>query len=192
MKNNTLSNELFYKKAIKEHGISPKGVHWNNKDSQYKRFEVLYKLIKKDIHDCVIVDAGCGFGEFYNFVLDKKQKPKKYIGIDCYDQMVDIAKTRFLNVEFFVLDVLNDELPQADYYIASGSLNILSKELFYDFIRKCYKASSKGFAFNFLKKRSFNNVKIDEVLAFCSSLSENIKTKNDYLDNDFTILMLKS
>lgn len=152
MKNNTLSNELFYKKAIKEHGISPKGVHWNNKDSQYIRFEILYKLLKKGIHDSVIVDAGCGFGEFYNFVLDKKQKPKKYIGIDCYDQMVDIAKTRFPSIDFFELDVLNDDLPQADYYIASGSLNILSKELFYEFIQKCYGASSKGFAFNFLKK----------------------------------------
>jgi len=68
------TNQLFYEKAIKEYGISAQGVHWINKSSQYKRFEILHKLIKKDIKNSSIVDAGCVIGEFYNYLLEKNIK----------------------------------------------------------------------------------------------------------------------
>jgi len=45
--------------------------------------------------------------------------------------------------------------------------------------------------FNFLKNKSFNNIKLEEVISFSSSLTNKIATKNDYLDNDFTIFMIK-
>lgn len=191
MQNILQTNQLFYEKAIKEHGISAQGVHWINKSSQYKRFEILHKFIKKYIKNASIVDAGCGFGEFYNYLLEKNIKVKKYIGLDCYYEMIKKSKKRFPDQCFMEVDILNDTLPIADYYLASGSLNILNKDQFYLFIKRCFEASNKGFAFNFLKKRSFNNIKIEEVMSYCSSLSDTIKTKNDYLDNDFSILMMK-
>lgn len=58
-------NTLFYKKAIDKYGISAQGVHWNSEFSQYKRFEVLTSFIKDSIKDSSIIDAGCGFGEYY-------------------------------------------------------------------------------------------------------------------------------
>ena len=70
-------NHTFYKSAIKKHGISAKGVHWNSQFTQYKRFEILTNFIKNEIQNSLIVDAGCGFGEYYNYLFDN-QFIKKY------------------------------------------------------------------------------------------------------------------
>ena len=71
-------NNEFYKKSIKRHGISAQGVHWNSDFSQYKRFEILSDFIRKDIKESSIIDAGCGFGEYYNYLFDNNLKPKSY------------------------------------------------------------------------------------------------------------------
>ena len=57
-------NRKFYEKAIKKHGISAQGVHWNSEFTQYKRFEILTSFIKDIIKQSSIIDAGCGFGEY--------------------------------------------------------------------------------------------------------------------------------
>jgi hypothetical protein len=115
----------------------------------------------------------------------------EYIGIDCEEEMIKISKNRFENISFYQKDVLCDTLFPADYYVCSGAMNILKKNDFYQFIEKCFSYSNKGFVFNFLKNKSFNNIKIEEVLSFCSSFTSQIQTKNNYLDNDFTIFMIK-
>ena len=185
-----ISNALFYKKAIEEYGISAQGVHWNSKHTQYKRFEIITKLIKKDISSSNIIDVGCGFGEYYKYLKINNKLPKKYEGIDCEDDMIQTAKKRFPSSYFYKKNVLIDSLENADYYVCSGALNILDKKDFFLFITRCFKASNKGFIFNFLKLDSFNNLTINEVLNFCHNLTTNIQTKDSYLNNDFTVLLL--
>ena len=110
-------NQHFYKNSIKRHGISAQGVHWNSTHNQYLRFEVLTDFIKEDIPTSSIVDAGCGFGEYYNYLFDNHLKPESYIGIDCEIQMINLASKRFLNTQFFLKNILEDNLFIADYYI---------------------------------------------------------------------------
>jgi len=184
-------NKEFYQKSINKYGISSLGVHWNSKHSQYKRFEILTKFIKKDIKSSTVVDVGCGFGEYYKYLELNNMLPKKYYGFDCEKDMIDICQKRFPTHNFKQQNILTDNLIDADYYICSGALNLLNLEEIYTFITKCYKASNKAFLFNFLKFRTFNNVKTEEIILFCDYLSKQIKTKTGYLDNDFTIVMVK-
>lgn len=184
-------NKAFYKKVINKYGISSRGVHWNSQESQYKRFEVLTKFIKKEISTSTIIDAGCGFGEYYNYLFDNNLKPKEYIGIDCEEEMISLASKRFLNVEFYINNILEDKLLKADYYICSGAMNILNKEEVFLFIERCYIHSDKGFLFNFLKQDSFNNISINSVLTFCKTLCKNINIKDNYLENDISIFLKK-
>ena len=102
---------------------------------------MIYKLIKDDFISSTIIDAGCGFGDFYNLIC------KNYMGIDLMEEMIDLSLNRFPHVDFRVMDILKDDIPIADFYIASGSLNILNKELFYSFIKKCFEHSKKRFCF---------------------------------------------
>jgi len=186
-----MDNNKFYQTAIKEFGVSAQGVHWNSKYTQYKRFEILTKLIKKDIKSSSLIDVGCGFAEYYNYLQNNNRIPSKYIGIDCEDEMVKISRKRFPNQEFYKQNILYDDLINADYYISSGALNILTIDEINIFIKNCFENSNKGFLFNFLKNLTFNNIKQYEILDICKTYTNNIITKENYLENDFTIFMVK-
>lgn len=182
-------NHKFYKYAIKKYGISAKGVHWNSEYTQYKRFEVLTSFIKDEIKNATIIDAGCGFGEYYNYLFDNDLKPKTYIGIDCEESMIILASKRFIDTEFYIKNILKDKLPMVDYYICSGAMNILEKEEVLLFIKKCFEASKIAFIFNFLINDPLTKVKIQDIFECCKSLSTQIEIKENYLDNDISILL---
>ena len=185
------NNTQFYRRVIKKYGISARGVHWNCEETQYLRFEILSKFIKNDMKDSVIVDAGCGFGEYYNYLYDNDLKPKEYIGIDCEEEMISSASKRFLNTKFVLKNILEDKLPTADYYICSGAMNTLDEKEVLLFIKRSYKASKKGFIFNFLKEDSLTNVTINTVLSFSKTICSNINIKDNYLENDISIFLKK-
>lgn len=184
-------NQLFYANSIIKYGITPKGVHWNSKFNQYKRFEVLVHYIKEELSNVTILDIGCGFGDLLLYLNTNRYQVQSYTGIDCEQTMVNISKKRFPNHAFIVKNVLTDELPQADYYLSSGALNILSEKEFFLFIEKCYNQCTKGFAFNFLIEDSFTPIKKDKVITYCENLCENITLTQNYLYNDMTIFMEK-
>jgi SAM-dependent methyltransferase len=184
-------NHTFYKYSIKKYGISAKGVHWNSRYTQYKRFEVLTSFIKDEIKNATIIDAGCGFGEYYNYLFDNNLKPKSYIGIDCEESMITLASKRFIDTEFYVKNILKDKLPLADYYICSGAMNILEKEEVFIFIEKCFESSKVAFIFNFLINDPLTKVNIKDIFLYCKNLSQNIQIKENYLDNDISILIKK-
>jgi len=186
-----LSNKDFYAKSIKEFGISAQGVHWNSKYTQYKRFEMLTKCIKRDIKNSTIVDVGCGFGEYFNYLSNNHKIPQKYIGIDCEEKMIDVCNIRFPNEEFYRQNVLRDKLKKADYYICSGAMNILGFDEVTVFIKRCFETSNKGFIFNYLKNITFTDIKQHEIEEICRQYTQNIIIKDGYLDNDFTIFMVK-
>ena len=185
------NNYQFYNPAIKKYGISAKGVRWSSKYSQYKRFEVLTNFIENEIKKSNIVDAGCGFAEYYNYLFDNNLKPKSYIGIDCEEEMITLASKRFLNTSFYIKDIIKDELVFADYYICSGAMNILKKDEIFIFIKKCFEASNIGFVFNFLKNDPLTNVNFLDILHYSKSLSKRVEIKEDYLENDISIFIKK-
>ncbi|MEA2050028.1 MAG: class I SAM-dependent methyltransferase [Campylobacterota bacterium] len=187
----TISNKQFYKQSIDEFGVSAQGVHWNSKYTQYKRFEIITKLIKKDIKNSTLIDVGCGFGEYYNYLNNNHKIPKKYIGVDCEIDMIEISQKRFPYLEFYKQNILYDDLINADYYLCSGALNILSLEQCKIFIQRCYEISNKGFIFNYLKNITFNDIKKHHIIDICKQFTDDIVIKEGYLDNDFTIFMVK-
>ena len=182
-------NHKFYKSTILKYGISAKGVHWNSEYTQYKRFEVLTSFIKNKIKESTIVDAGCGFAEYYNYLFDNNLKPKSYIGIDCEESMILLASKRFININFYVKNILKDELLIADYYICSGAMNILEKEEIFIFIKRCFEVSKVAFIFNFLINDPLTKVKFEDILEFCKEFSSSIEIKENYLDNDISVLL---
>lgn len=182
-------NNQFYTNSYKKYGISAKGVHWNSKESQYTRFEVITTLLK-DLENSSIVDIGCGFGEYLNFLDEKKLKADIYLGIDCEDFMLKIAKERFPKNIFIKCDFLKQEVPSADYLICSGAFNIFTSKDFIKGIESCFQASKKGFVFNFLsKEESIHRLSLSKILDFCKTLTHKVTIRDNYLDNDYTIFL---
>jgi len=187
-----IDNEDFYTAAIKKYGKSSKGVHWNSTYSQEKRFEVLLSCI--DDEDFSIVDAGCGFGDLYGYLTREKIPFYSYTGLDLSPSMVQIAKEK-TGCEIIECDICRESLPQAEYYICSGAMNILNRFDTYLFIRNCYEACTKGFVFNLLMGEDdslvYNHFYPDELQALFDELGAKVSIKKGYLKHDFTAYLEK-
>ncbi len=187
--------EYFYLAALQKYGIDAKALCWNSKEHQYTRFEVIRQALPKELSNITIADAGCGFGDFWLFLKERGEQPKAYIGIESLERFVHIAREK-TKQQILYLDILTDTLPNADYYICSGTLNTLTPFESFLFVKKCLDASKEGMVFNFLygNKESdiynyLNDAKIEEMLH--EFHAEIFFDKTGYIKNDRTIGMRK-
>ena len=190
-----INSKQFYKNALKKHGITPKGVCWLDGARQQLRFDVIHSFLPHNLLSYSLVDAGCGFGDFYHFLEKSGNLPQKYIGIDAVDEMCHITQQQ-TQQSVLHADILKEELPVADYYVCSGAMNILTKFETIIFIRKCYKASRKGFIFNvlygnnesdiynYLNKKSLHNIAKELEV-------KELRLRDDYIENDITMGFFK-
>lgn len=186
-----IDSETFYKNAIKQHGITPAGVCWLSFAHQQIRFETLCELLPESLREVSIVDAGCGFGDFYSYLRSSGNLPKKYIGIDSIDTMCTIAKEKTAQ-EILHADITNTELPVSDFVICSGAMNVLTPFETMQFIQNCYKASKKGFVFNVLcgedNSQTYNYLSKSKIQEIAQTLNvKDISLREDYLQNDITV-----
>jgi SAM-dependent methyltransferase len=188
-----IDSEKFYTSAIETHGVSAKGVNWISKETQEIRFDVILSMLPKTIDS--IVDAGCGFGDFYLYMKKKKREPKKYTGIDSLTDMYSIASKRTAQ-EIIIADICKDTIPHSDYYVCSGAMNILNIFETHLFIRNCFSASKNGFIFNILhgtkKSETYNYTTKGEIEKIAKELGvKNMKIKDTYMKNDITVGFFK-
>lgn len=191
-----VDNRKFYNLAISKYKITAQGVHWASKERQEIRFEKFYTLLADTLAHSTIVDAGCGFGDFYHFLKAKGALPRCYIGVDVHKKMVKISRKQTRQT-IICADILHDKLPRADYYVCSGAMNILHPFETQMFIQKMFDASQKGVVFNILKGQSheddiynkFTGTKLKQML---NHLSARIEFYEDYLDDDLTVMMSKA
>ena len=188
-----IDNHNYYTTAITRHGNSAQGVHWNSQDTQYKRFEVLLGMLG-DMVTAEVVDAGCGFAELYLYMQEQGKVPRAYVGLEIMETMVEEALKR-VACDVRVCDILRDPLPEADYYICSGAMNILTREETALFIRRCFAASRRGFVFNLLEGEDeslvYNYCRPEEIEAVAKELGAGFTMKKGYLPRDFTVLLTK-
>ena len=190
-----IDNEKFYTSAIEMYGTSAKGVNWHSKRTQEIRFDIILEMLPKDVNSFSIVDAGCGFGDFYNYMLKKKKTPRKYIGIDSLLDMYSIASEQ-TGCEIIIADITKDSLPRSDYYVCSGAMNTLNSFETHLFIQNCYSTCRDGFIFNILYGESdsetYNYLTKDEISKIAKALHvEYVIIKEGYLSNDITVGFFK-
>ena len=186
-----IDSEKFYTSAIEMHGTSAKGVNWASKENQLLRFDALLELLPKDLSSFTIADAGCGFGDLYTYMSKKKKTPKQYIGIDSLLDMYSIASEN-TGCEIIIADICKDTLPNADYYVCSGALNVLTKFETHQFIQNCYSSSKYGFIFNALHgekaSETYNYLTTAEIEDIAKDLNvKEVIYKDGYLKDDITV-----
>jgi len=186
-----IDNEKFYTSAIQKYGVSAKGVNWINATTQNTRFKALCKLLPKEINNYTLLDAGCGFGDFY-FYLDKNNNtPKEFIGVDCHEDMVAIASNK-TGCEILNIDILKEELPKADFITCSGAMNILSHYETFLFLKNCFLSSNIAFVFNILhgdkESQTYNYLTKKQIESFAKELDvKKVTFLEGYLDADISV-----
>jgi SAM-dependent methyltransferase len=190
-----INSEKFYKNAIKKFGITPRGVCWIDGSRQKLRFDILHSMLQKKLSLYSLADAGCGFGDFYHFLEEKNNLPKKYTGIDAVEEMCLITHEQ-TQQDVIHTNILKDRLPAHDYYVCSGAMNILTKAETIRFIQNCYEASTKGFIFNALYGNNesdiYNYLNKKALFKIANELGvKELRLRDDYLDNDITMGFFK-
>lgn len=185
----TLNHQFYYNSYLK-HGISAKGVHWQSEHNQYLRFKIITSYLE-DIENSSLMDIGCGFAEYLNYLEKYDLKLKRYIGVDCEEFMIENSKKRFPKETFLKADILKDEFEDVDYVICSGGLNIMNKEDFLKAIEKSFNVAKKAFIFNFLTNNSLHLMTKRDVIKFVHTLTNKVKISSNYLKNDATFCLEK-
>lgn len=189
-----VDNETFYLSAIRTHGETARGVHWNSVENQEVRFRVLCGFLPEDVAGLSIVDAGCGFGDLHCYMVREGVRPAGYIGLDVMEPMVETARTR-TGCEIRVCNILEDALPEADVYLCSGAMNTMTREESRAFIERCLAASRRGFVFNLLKgwntSTIYNLYLPREIRRLAQTLAVDHQISEGYLAGDFTVAFWK-
>lgn len=186
-----IDSEKFYTSAIEMYGTTARGVNWASKKNQQLRFQAILKLLPDDLRLFTLADAGCGFGDFYTYLLKRKLRVGRYLGIDNHIDMTSITAKKTAQ-EVLNADICKETLPKNDYYICSGALNVLTPFETRLFIANCYKSSKKGFIFNVLhgekESPTYNYLTTQKIQIIAQELHVNeLIFKSGYLEDDITV-----
>ncbi len=189
-----MENKKFYTLSLRKYGKTARGLQWHSKNSQQVRFRQLAKFLPERMEQYKVVDAGCGFADFYYYLLQSGQKPLEYIGLDSIDVMVAEAQKR-TSCQILQCDILKDDLIASDFYLCSGAMNILNSFETNLFICRCYEASKRGFIFNVLwgekEDLLYNYMSADDVKAIAHELGAICEIKTGYLHGDMSVAFYK-
>ena len=149
-----------------------------------------------------MLDVGCGFGDYFNYLKQRGIKNVKYCGIDISNKIVDFAKEKNSSVNVIqgnVLDLSDDE--KYDYVISLGFNAVKTGsnwETLTQVLDKMWKLSKKGIAYNAVSTFSEDSPRkiyfvspakvIDYIM---NNLTYNAVLRHDYMQHDFTIYAYK-
>jgi SAM-dependent methyltransferase len=173
---------------------------WGNEKAQLDRFAVLCKI--GNLEGKSILDIGCGFGDLLGYLRANRIRPSSYLGIDCVEQIISVAQTRYPDARFFSSDV--SDLPEHelfDYVFASG-IFFLSDPAWVEYtlktLRTMYFRARIAVAANFLScfggKQDAGSQYLnpgDFLSLVMNEVTPTTELRHSYRANDFTIFFYK-
>lgn len=120
---NLLGNH--YGRKFAEHGTTPEGVDWGpNPADQLLRLDRMLAVLELGDLDTKpsLLDVGCGYGSLLD-LIQERTIPLSYAGIDVCAPMIEAAKARHADADWFLGDVLNMNFgSRYDYVVCNGIL----------------------------------------------------------------------
>lgn len=186
----------WYADKVRRFGFDHRGLGFNTRSSQEKRFEALIAL--GDFDGRSLLDVGCGFGDLLAFLLERGIHPV-YTGLDICEPMIERCEARFAAEagRFIVGDALEYEPRERyDFVVASGlfGLDTLgARERIRPTLERMFDLCRVGLAVNFLSARYPSPVEgrvyvePGKALEVALELTPAARLDHDYLPNDFTV-----
>lgn len=189
----------YHKDNIKTYGLeSNEALGWKNKENQQIRFRILTQA--GNFSNSSLMDVGCGTGDLLDF-LDHNNISCNYTGIDQVKEFIELAGKKYethSNASFLLGDFWSADLPFYDYIVASGSLSYRNSDpdFIYKMIFRLYCLSNIAFVFNLpgsvvLKDGGLIAYDKTRIVAYCNKICLNVKLIDNYLEEDYTIVMEK-
>ncbi len=187
-----------HRDSLRRYGYSPWALYWSNREVQERRFQVLFEVGIQPGQS--LLDVGCGFGDLAVW-LERQGCPVDYTGLDLSPDLLAEGRRRHPGLRLVEGDLFDlDPAPGSfDWVVLSGTLN---RDLGDDgayarrLIPRMWDACRLGIAFNLLDARhaptasrwDMQSFHPGEMLALARRFAPRVELRDDYLDNDFTIL----
>lgn len=107
-----------FAKEYHEHLLNPERNKWH----KHVEKPYLLKLLKDKIKNKTVLDLGCGSGIFTKDLL--KFKPKKLIGLDLSEGLINIAKREYPSIEFYQGDAKKTNFGKQEFDLIFSSLMV--------------------------------------------------------------------
>jgi len=187
-----------YEMRLKKYGNSVKTMGWRDKEQQYLRFKILSEI--GDLNGAKILDVGCGFGDFYDYLTDRGIIVD-YTGYDISPKIIDVAMSKHPQIKLEVRDILKERISEKfDYVFESGILNKrISNNVEYakKMITRMFELCGIGIAINMMTnyvdytEDYLYYYSPEKMFKFCKGLSKWIVLRHDYPLYEFTIYLYK-
>ena len=146
-----------YTQGLQEHGTSSKSVGWRDPQSHRLRLEKLAELFDGAAPDPVTVaDLGCGYGAFFEFLLETAVPLRSFTGYDISTEMLNKAQERISSERARFVQAPEIREP-VDYSVVCGTYNVRLerseddwKSYILNSLDNLNAFSGRGFAFNLL------------------------------------------
>ena len=170
---------------------------WESEEAHRGRFKVLTDQL--DLSSLSILDVGCGLGDLYGFIREKKIDAD-YTGIDLLESMVREARNRYPDASFLSGDMFSHNLfseGEFDVVYSSGIFNLNlgnNREFLKRALPVFFNTASKWVVFNLLdpnhpvQSSKYSYFEPEEVIPWVSEYSKHICVVRDYVPHDFTII----
>jgi SAM-dependent methyltransferase len=178
---------------------------WSRIETQTRRFKKFIELF--DFKGKSVLDVGCGYGDFYSFLLSNEMKPKAYIGCELMSEHCAVVREK-LPGDCLIIegDFLKNSFPKVDISVLSGTLNVEFDnwlEISRNITDKMWEFSSEGIAFNMQSSHGLRGEYKEKVLsarnidpgywcAYAHSKACKYGLYHDYMHYDYTIGMWKA
>jgi ubiquinone/menaquinone biosynthesis C-methylase UbiE len=185
----------FYNFHLQKFGDRPEALRWTPQ-GQLRRYRTLAD-IATDLHGSTVLDYGCGTGDFYRF-LRRRGIEVTYTGLDINRNFIDLAKRKYPECTFRVMDISEDALEgYYDYIFICGVFNLLVPGVKDDLehaLVSLFRHCNKGLALSALsshtpvKDPELNYTSPEDMVEFClKNLSPYLALRHDRIQYDFTL-----
>jgi len=187
-----------YEHRLGKYGVAVKTVGWRDRWQQNLRFKIISEM--GDMHNRKILDVGCGFGDFYDYLL-KRGIRVRYKGYDFAPRIIEAAKDARPHLSFGIKDILKDKTRERfDYVVASGILNKrISGNYKYagEIINKMFGLCRIGIGINMMtnyvdfRENFLFHYSPEKILRFAKKLSRYVTIRHDYPLHEFTLYVYR-
>lgn len=193
-----------YRRALRTFGAGFEATLWSSREGQRLRFDIMLAMAR--FEGAIVLDIGCGAGDFAAYMIERRIAFRQYLGIDGLPAQIEAAHKRNLsNCEFLTGDVVADPTildrigPDPDLICLSGTLNTMSEDVAKAVLVRAWCRAARGLVFNFLSDRAPTPLLYTDLrpavrfstvgmIDWAMALSPRVQFRQDYLDgHDATI-----
>lgn len=182
-----------YSERLQKHGETVDALGWGTRKQQMYRFEQFLDF--GTFTGKSVMDVGCGFADFYEYLNKQDVEISEYIGVDINGKLIQRAEKNYPDIDFYVGNpLLMDKPASCDVIVMSGALNYRLDQIHNltyarEFVRRLFEWTNDAILVDMLsahrtpeypKEEFVFYYEPEEMFTFATELTPNVSLKHDY------------